>query len=220
MKQEFLEYLIRECVNEVLEAFPGVQEPDTIGAPAPPAGGQGTADQPTVTPPAPDVALPTSVDARGVQYVNPNNPNSQPKNLQQNLQPVVGDPSKLERTLYQMVARDAGPQVKVASATLREVPKVIANPNLALFLYVGKQNDDDEDIYLLPAKTSQEARANSVPSGTQAQHPTIQNFQARPQNPDPDSEDSQNTMAPDIDEAAKLRNMLSGMIREALVELQ
>lgn len=44
VKRQLLEYLIRECVREVLEQTSS----ETIGAPAPPAEGQGTADAPAI----------------------------------------------------------------------------------------------------------------------------------------------------------------------------
>lgn len=43
MKQELLEHLVRLCVREVID-----QVDETKGAPAPPADGQGTADQPGI----------------------------------------------------------------------------------------------------------------------------------------------------------------------------
>jgi hypothetical protein len=45
MKKELLENLIRTCVREVLDQ---VSEKTTVGAPAPPAEGLGTAEQPAI----------------------------------------------------------------------------------------------------------------------------------------------------------------------------
>jgi hypothetical protein len=47
IKQQLLERLIRECIKEVIEYESGRKD-TTIGAPAPPAGWQGTADQPPI----------------------------------------------------------------------------------------------------------------------------------------------------------------------------
>jgi hypothetical protein len=44
VKKQHLEYLIRECVKEILDQ---VSE-ETVGAPSPPADGLGTADQPAL----------------------------------------------------------------------------------------------------------------------------------------------------------------------------
>lgn len=220
MKKEFLEYLIRECVKEVLEAFP--QEPETAGAPAPPAGGLGTADQPPLEPAS--AAPPPMQSAKGVFYVDPKKP-GKPAPLKV---AAPQDPAALERDLYRTAARSGGPRVKVSSAALREVPKVLSNPNTSLYLYIGKQNEDDPDseLYLLPAKTLQQAQQGSVGAGTSAEHPT---YAMAPKEPelkpayDPESQgpsDAQKTLAPDIDENANLRNMLSSMIRESLRELR
>jgi hypothetical protein len=45
VKTELMEYLVRRCVQEVLSQ---VYEGEFVGAPAPPADGQGTADQPAI----------------------------------------------------------------------------------------------------------------------------------------------------------------------------
>jgi hypothetical protein len=209
MKPEFLEYLIRECVKEVLEAFPA--EPETVGAPAPPAAGQGTADAPPVQSGDQQAAGPIfTVDTKGIWFLNPKNP-SKPQQLQLKGQ----DPASLERELYRYAAQASGPRVKVASSTLREVPKVQANPNMAIFLYVGKQNEDEEDLYMLPAKTYQDAKAGSVGADVSADHPT-----SNIPPPEDIPSTGQKTMAPDIDENNKLREMLSSMIKEALAEIE
>lgn len=45
VKKQLLEYLIRQCVKEVLEQ---VSEDETVGAASPPADGLGTAEQPAL----------------------------------------------------------------------------------------------------------------------------------------------------------------------------
>jgi hypothetical protein len=218
MKKQLLEYIIRECVKEVLEAFP--QEPDTVGAPAPPAAGQGTADQPAVPQENPATGAPPVMGAKGLLYVDPKKP-AKPQPLQVT---SPQDPGKLERELYRTASRSGGPRVKVSSAVLREVPKVLANPASALFLYIGKQNpeDPDDELYLLPAKTLQQAQQASVQPGVSAEHPT---YNLEPKQPEiapaynpTGPEAAQKTMAPDIDEDTNLRGMLSSMIKEALRE--
>ncbi len=214
MKKEFLEYLIRECVKEVLEAFPPDQDP-LVGAPAPPAAGQGTADQPAIpqqsTSPEGSPQMP---GAKGLWYVDPKKPQ---KPLPLKVQ--GGDPATIERQLYRTASRSGGPRVKVSSAALREVPKIIANPNASLFLYIGKQNPDDPDdeLYLLPARTLQQAQIGSVSPEVSAEHPTTAIMQ-----PDPITGEipQGKTMAPDIDESTKLHNMLSSMVKEALREVR
>jgi hypothetical protein len=220
MKKEFLQYLIRECVKEVLEAFP--QEPETVGAPAPPAAGQGTADQPALPQQAPPTlsAPPLPTTAKGVFYVDPKKP-QKPMPLQLS---SPQDPGKLERELYRTAARSGGPRVKVSSAALREVPRVIASPNTAMFLYIGKQNPEDPDteLYLLPAKTLQQAQQASVPAGVSAEHPTTVPTPQEPgmETPQQGPADAKKTQAPDIDENSSGRNMLSGMIRECIREMK
>ncbi len=219
MKREFLEYLIRECVNEVLEAFPA--EPETVGAPAPPAAGQGTADQPAI-PQQPPPEQPTgplfTVGTKGIWYVNPNLP-TKPRQISLKSR----DKNSLPGELYGLAAKDGGPRLKIAISTPTNVLTALQNPNTALFLYIGHQNEGEEDLYLLTAKTYEEAKANSVPAGTSAEHPTGQFEPQQPgeyETPQVAPQDAQKTLAPDIDESAKLRNMLSSMVKEALVELQ
>lgn len=212
MKKELLEYLIRECVREVLEAFP--QEPETVGAPAPPAAGQGTADQPPIPqqPAASPEGAPLMPGTTGLFYVDPKKPQKPAP-----LKVQAGDPATLERQLYRTASRSGGPRVKISSAALREVPKVLANPNSALFLYIGKQNEDDPDdeLYLLPARTLQQAQADSVGAGVSAEHPTTSLATV---DPNTGEAPQGKTMAPDIDESSKLHNMISTMVREALQE--
>lgn len=212
MKKELLEYIVRECVRSVLEAMP---DDSTVGAPAPPADGQGTADQPPV-PKAKNVG--GSTPPSRVQFVNPKNPDA--------LTPVTGlypaqTPAQLERVLYRLAASNVGPRAKVSSTALRDVRSVLSNPNASLFLYIGKMDPDDEDLYLLSARTHQEAKENSAGADASAQHPTTapaqDDFTAIP----PGEVASQmssggRTQSPDIDEGVKFRNMISSMIKESL----
>ena len=224
MKKELLEEIIRLCVREVLDIVPVVGgdlfEAETVGAPAPPAGGQGTADQPPV-PDAeaiPDETPPLSPDAKGIFFVNPKKQlKPEPKVLQQ-----LPD-ANLERELYKMASMVVGPRVRVAANTLRSVKNQQQNPALAVFLYVGKQDPESEELYLLADKTYQGARANSIGAHAQTQHdPTALQTQ------EPDSaqayaahaQSGGKTQAPEIDEVGKLHNMISSMVREALSEMR
>lgn len=216
MKRELLEYIVRECVKEVLaEALPDDQ---TVGAPAPPEAGQGTADQPPI-PQLQQPEVPTMVGKRGLWFVNPKAP-EKPVQL-----PVASprDPARLERELYKTASRSAGPRVRVSSAALREVPKVLASPNAALFLYVGKQNPDDPDdeLYLLPARTYQQAKDSSVGAGVSAEHPptSIVEPSTEPAAMATAMQAGGRVTAPDIDEgASKYQSMISSMVREAIKE--
>lgn len=214
MKRELLEYIIRECVKEVLaEALPDDQ---TVGAPAPPEAGQGTGDQPPIPQPQ-QPEVPTMVGKRGLWFVNPKSPDK-PVQL-----PVASprDPARLERELYKTAARSAGPRVRVSSTTLREVPKVLATPNAALFLYVGKQNPDDSDdeLYLLPARTYQQAKDSSVGLDVSAEHPTtaVVEPSIEPAAMATAMQTGGRVTAPNIDEgSSKYKNMISSMVKEVI----
>lgn len=216
MKKELLEYIIRECVKEVLaEALPDDQ---TVGAPAPPEAGQGTADQPPIPQPT-QPEVPTMVGKRGLWFVNPKVP-EKPTQL-----PVASprDPARLERELYRTASRSAGPRVRVSSEALREVPKVLSTPNAALYLYIGKRNPDDPDdeLYLLPARTYQQAKEGSVGAEVSAEHPptAIVEPSTEPAAMATAMQAGGRVTSPDIDEgSSKYHNMISSMIRESLRE--
>lgn len=221
MKKELLEEIIRLCVREVLDIVPVIgtdlHEADTVGAPAPPAGGQGTADQP----PVPDAeAAPLSPDAKGIFFVNPK------KQLKPELKTIPQLPdANLERELYKIASAAAGPRVRIAANTLRSVKNQQQNPALAVFLYVGKQDPDSEELYLLADRTLQGARANSVGADANAPHdPTaLQTYEpdtATPQAYVSRAQSGGKTQAPEIDEVGKLHNMISSMVKEALSEMK
>ena len=218
MKQEFLEYLIRECVHEVLEAFPsGIREDDTIGAPAPPAGNQGTADQPAIPPGEPaSTGTPgeSMMNAKGLWFVDPK------KGKPTQVKLASRDPNRLSRELYMLAAKVAGPRVKVSLETQRNVAQALTNPAMALFLYIGKQNEDDpdEELYLLNAPDYETAK-NASTKAT-AEHPTTA-IQAPPEDLAGIRQQTMGggkTTAPDIDESQQLREMLSSMVKDALRE--
>lgn len=200
MKKELLEYIIRETVKEVLEAFP--QEQDTIGAPAPPAGGLGTADQPALD----QGGTGMTPDARGIWYVDPKNPNKPIK-----VQIRSQDPASLEREL-RAIAKSGGQGMKVSADALQKVPQVVANPNSVIYLYVGKKNPADTLPTLMTAPSYQ--RAKTATFNPNAQPQDIQG--TMPAQPQPDTPKDEKTKAPDINESSKFKNMISLMIKEAL----
>ena len=181
---------------------------------APPAGDQGTADQPGV--PEPEEVVPLSPDAKGIYFINPKAPNAKPKKLA--VQPLPD--AQLERELYKLASAVAGPQVRVAANTLRSVKNVLTNPTFPVFLYVGQQDSESEEMYLLAAKTQQEARTNSVdrqtayePTAIQTQEPaSAKDFASK-------SQAAGKTQAPEIDEIGKLHTMISSMVKETLREM-
>lgn len=229
MKKELLEYLIRECVNEVLEAFPDAADPETVGAPAPPEAGQGTADQPEIPQAGPNpLAQP-----KGLFYVNPARARDEQYKGDQIKNLAGKEIAQVERELYRIASRSGGPRLKVAAQTLRDIPKVLAGQAPALYLYIGAKGpehandpqvnptpEEGEDIKLFPAPTLQAAKKLSVPSGVSAEHPQTaitpkDTTYARaydPQGP----EAAAKTTAPDIDES----NVLSSMIRECLNDMR
>jgi hypothetical protein len=214
MKKELLEQIIRQCVKEVLEIVPVVgelHEADTVGAPAPPAGGQGIGQ----TIPIPDEEEPLVGATRGVFFVNPKNPTGKPEP-----QKVKNLPdAQLERELYKLASRVAGPRVRIAANTLRSIKNYLQNPNLLVFLYIGKQDPDSDELYLLADKTLQGARTNTA----QIEQPTDYDVTALSQDVDTQDDIASRmatggrTVAPQIDEEKSFRNMLTAMVREALL---
>lgn len=166
MKQELLEYLIRHCVKEVLSQVNEVND-ETVGASAPPADGQGTADQPPVpkekgapeeNPSEPETpAMPQSPNLKGVVFVNPKD-----KAKLQKLQIQGGNDAALERSLHQQASRVAGPNVKVALSTSRMVKDALKNPNTTTYLYLGKYDPNSEEIFLMADKSLQIAKDSSI----------------------------------------------------------
>jgi len=209
MKPELLEYLVRQCVREVLSqtktekpAQPsspkqgmtkdearkflkakgysdekinklvgkvnGVDEVEdpTKGAPAPPEGGQGTADQPEI-PKDPSAANekpsepetpPPSADLKGVVLVNPKD-----KAKLEKITIRGQDDASIERDLHREGSRRAGSQVKVALSTIRMVKDALRNPNSATYLYLGKYDPNSEEIFLMADKSLQVAKDSTVP---------------------------------------------------------
>lgn len=237
MKKELLEYIIRECVKEILEA---ADEPELQGAPAPPAGDQGTADQPTVTSPEEPNAQITMTPDRGVVLIDPKNPQKK-EYIQNYLQGKTG--SSLERQLYQIAARKMGSTVQITPQTLRDVPKVLAGNIPVTYLYLGAkgpENADNPNVDPSPDE-GEPIKVFSTPRKDIAQKFTVapesiqqSQFFFDPNNPSgnmqlpakgprfakktpPVTGDNIRTLAPDIDEG---KNLLTQMVREALMEVR
>ena len=163
MKKELLEHLVRSCVREVLSQ---IREDDqTLGASAPPADGQGSAEQPAIPkdkdsrPELPsEPETPPSTNLKGVVFVNPKD-----KSKLQKISLKSGDDATIERTLHRIGAATAGNGIKVASATLRGVKDVLKNPNTTLYLYVGKYDPASEEMFLMADKSLNVAKESSVP---------------------------------------------------------
>lgn len=220
MNKKLLQAIIRESVKQVLEILPPEQE---MGATTP------------TDKPIPSSSIPIGSDTRGIWFIDPRKTN---KPIRINIQGK--DQPKIERELYQIAAKSAGPRVKVSSETLRQVPQIMANPNTSLFLYVGKRTPDapDTDLNLLPAKTLQQAQAASV-SNSASPNPSQPNTVPQPQDPsseqppkeDPEPEDDEEiqgkTTAPNIDETiggslmhrSQLNELLSFVVKETMNSL-
>jgi hypothetical protein len=168
MKQELLEHLIRHCIREVVSQMNEMGD-ETKGAPAPPADGQGTADQPAIpkndstqeSPLAPETPedFPTS-DMKGVVFINPKDKS---KLIKVPIQ-AQGD-AGVERVLHQQAARLAGSKVKVALSTSRMVKDALHNPNTSVYLYLGKYDPESDEIFLMADKSLQVAKDSSISSG-------------------------------------------------------
>ena len=195
MKQELLENLIRLCVRQVLENINEVDDEETKGASAPPADGQGTADQPPIPKDksgenspetsgkeTPDV--PISADLRGNILINPRDKS---KLVTVPLK-STSDDATMERTLYRLAATVAGSRVKVALATLRMVKDTIRNPNSTSYLYFGKYDPNSDEIFLMADKSLQVAKDSSVTpadlTGTPVSQIAPSTFQASTATPD------------------------------------
>ena len=168
MKPELLEYLIRACSREVLKQL-NEGDPDIKGAAAPPADGQGTADQPPIPNPSPDQeetpkpedtqAPPPSPSLKGIVFINPRDKSKLQK---VDFKGAVDDAS-IERVLHRTATAAAGSNIKTALSALRAVRDAIKNPNTSVYLYIGKYDPQSEEIFLMADKSLQVAKDASVP---------------------------------------------------------
>jgi hypothetical protein len=241
MKKKLLEYLIRECAEEMVNTF-GIAEKEekpkgvkrllpkplrgkekTVGAPAPPAGGLGTNDtppleQPTATPLTGDEkTLPhPETPTTGLNLLNPKNTARVDKvNLR-----YVGD-AQLQRDLKLLSNKIGGSNVLIPSQTVKMVKDYLikyANTPAApgLFLYYGKSFPESKEIVLLHDKNIEKARANSIDP-----HEVVSPVATQPVEPIPSADretpEEEEPKSDEIDE--ETRNLFKKAIREALLEL-
>lgn len=144
------------------------QDDEIKGAAAPPAAGQGTADQPPIPPnepsqnndAAPEVEAPPPPDMKGVVFINPKD-----KAKLQKLSITAKDDAGIERTLHQYAARLAGSRVKVSLSASRMVKDALRNPSSSVYLYLGKYDPESNETFLMADKSLQVAKDSSVSAG-------------------------------------------------------
>lgn len=155
IRRQLLEYLIRECVREVLDQVD--EEDDTIGAPSPPAAGLGTADQPALPKVVPS-ELPSVPPKKGVVLVNPRDKSK--------LLPVpfrYTNDAQLERDLFRLGAALAGSKVKTSLNAMKMVRDSVRNPSMPVYLFVGKYDPESEEIFMMADRDLNTAKENSIP---------------------------------------------------------
>jgi hypothetical protein len=152
IKKQLLEYLIRECVREVIDQ---VSEEETVGAPAPPADGLGTADQPAMPKDEPTIS-PVNPN-KGVLTVNPRS-----KKVKAEPFAFVND-AQLERELYSIGANLSGlAKVQPSMNALRMVKQSVKNPTApAVYLFIGKDPESDT-VFLMATDDLNVAKDNSA----------------------------------------------------------
>lgn len=174
IKKELLEQLIRTCVREVLDQVSEVD--DTVGAPAPPAGGLGTAEQPamsqdTLTTPPPAETQPQG-PTTGIVLVDPKDPAK--------LMPVelkFRNDQQLERDLQRIARSAGGPQAKRSLKAIRDVKAGLQDPSSPTYLYIGKYDPESTELFLLSTKDlnvakSESASPDEVGAGASTSEPT------------------------------------------------
>lgn len=190
MKQELLEYIIRECAKEVIAQIKEEEEKkddkddgETKGAPAPPADDQGTGDAPGLATNKPEIpgapsgkeTPPTPPEGTAGEPSEPDVPtspelkgvifvNPRDKSRLQKTDLKTSDDSTLERTLHRVASMAAGSKVKIALATMRAVKDALRNPGTSLYLYVGKYDPNSDEVFLMADRSLQVAKSQSVPS--------------------------------------------------------
>lgn len=172
MKQELLEYLVRQCVREVLTQVREAGD-ETKGAPSPPADGLGTADQPPIPkdketePTPPEEPQAPTPNLKGIVFVNPKD-----KAKLQKVQLQGRDDASVERELHSVAAKLAGSKVKIALSTSRAVKDALRNPNASLYLYLGKYDPESDEVFLMADKSLQVAKDASIQPGEMTGLPT------------------------------------------------
>lgn len=187
MKQELLEALTRLCVREVISQMREEDKKDdkpedtgdTKGAPAPPADGQGSSDQPPVSKDKPergpaqekpenDVPVPSGAGLKGVILVNPRDKSK----LQQISLRATSDDASLERNLHKLVSTLAWSHAKVSLQAQRMAKDAVRNPSSSVYLYLGKYDPSSDEIFLMADKSLQVAKDSSVPPSELTGTPT------------------------------------------------
>ena len=163
MKKKLLSYIIRECVEEVLDFVEEKEEGDTEGAPSPPAGGQGTAD----TPPIDKSESPSSLEqdtltspvpTTGIHFIHPKD-----KGKFEKMTFKDSDDAQLERQLFNMASKRGGTHVKVSLSTQNAVKNNLRTKSVEpLFLYFGKYDPESDEVFLMSDKDVNKAKQNSV----------------------------------------------------------
>ena len=175
-------------VNEQDEEEKGefAKETDTKGAASPPDDGQGSADVPEIPkqkdtstaseePSNPETPTPPpSADLKGVVFVNPKD-----KAKLQKIKVTGMDDATLERNLHRLIATIAGTSAKVALSTIRSVKDAIKNPDISIYLYLGKYDPNSDEVFLMADKSLQVAKDASIQptemsGGVSSQIPTSQ----------------------------------------------
>ena len=209
-----------------LPHYRGLKEADdeTKGAPAPPADGQGTAEQPeipkdkdtTPEPPSEPETPPPSPELKGIIMVDPRDKS---KLDVQKIQ--GGNDAALERELYRIASSKAGPSTKVALATSRMVKGALSNPNTAVYLYLGKYDPESREIFLMADKSLQIAKDQSISpaelTGTPTTMPAPTHFDPITASPGQLAQRMQaggQTQVPRVDE--KLVKVIRKMVNEML----
>lgn len=184
MKKELLEYLVRACAKEVIQqldenfyrsngrpspilsrAFVNEADDETKGAAAPPADGQGTADQPPVPKAAkePKSQEPSQPETpkepksfKGINLVNPRD-----KSKIDRIE-LSGDAASIERVLHRKASSVAGSKVKISIGAMRAIDNALKNPSIPLFLYIGKFDPESEELFVMADNSLQIAKDSSV----------------------------------------------------------
>lgn len=211
MKKQLLEYIVRECVREVLEA----NDPNdpTKGAPAPPEGDTG-ADQPRKdTPPAPPAEKETPPTPELVSATRPKSGiyfidvNDRSKLIPIKIPKV--DDMLIGKTISNVTTQKTGQPIPLSILANNEIKNAIRNPNMALFLYVGKEKQ-------VMSNSNYDTAVNLMASKEEIQ---TQDGQFQPtmpvtSSPIPQTNPQTNPQAAQLNES--LKRMIKKIIRESL----
>ena len=178
VKATLLEYLVRACAKEVLKQINEsknkslVMEDETKGAAAPPADGQGTAEQPPIPKDADsnkDVAQspekkqtpePTPEPSwKGINFVSPFD-----KSQIIPIEVKAADDASVQRAIYDVVSKHVSPKVKLSISAVRKALAAANQPEAATFLYVGQTDPDSNEFFVMADNSLQLAKDSSAPA--------------------------------------------------------